>query len=94
MSDSEILNHLTYLGSGKGYQCKLCQKLLGTKPTSKRHVQKVHLQPQEFVCEIPSCAKVFKTQAGLAGHVKNHSKLPYTKCPHPSCPTSTDQIKK
>jgi uncharacterized C2H2 Zn-finger protein len=94
MSEQQILQHLTYLGRGKGFQCNVCQKIIATKASSKRHVTHVHLQPPELLCQVPSCNKVFRTHAGLAGHVLTHTNLPPTKCPHPSCKETFVEIRR
>ena len=94
MKDEDIDIYLQELGGGQGFKCKSCCKKVTTRSSARRHVIKIHLNPDQFICQYESCKKVFKSQAGLAGHSLIHTEANPTICPHPGCTHMDTDIKK
>ena len=76
----------------KGFECVFCKTFLATFPSARRHALNVHLTPKAISCQV--CAKIFKTQSGLASHVFKYHGERIIQCPVNSCHHQATTIKR
>lgn len=65
---AEVLSHLTSVHCGKQCLCTLCDSVLSTLSSLKKHVRNVHFRMEAFEC--PVCKKAIHQRSQLRKHIE------------------------
>jgi len=82
---SHLKNHIDSCHKNIKFSCTLCEALLSSQSSLRRHFKNIHERETPFVCDFENCNSKFHSEDLLVKHISEHTGLLPYGCSYEGC---------